>query len=168
MCAIRMFWTVWRLLESAVWGGRMKIPSQNLLRMALSVIQKQTFEYYAFTGRSNSDIGTLNATYAAPATVQGSVQPVPRRLFEQLGLDLQRNYSYFFVPQAVLDIDRGVSGDQFIYNNQTWQALSTTQWAGVDGWDQVLCVQVPNASYFVTSESGFALANEAGQLIVQE
>jgi hypothetical protein len=140
----------------------MKVPGQNLLNMALSVIGKQTFSYNAYTGRVIGANGMLIAAYAASVTVQGSVQPVPRRLFEQMGLDLQSNYSFFFVPQAVFDVGRDSSGDQFIYNNQTWQLLSRTPWSAVDGWDSVLCIEVPNVNNFYMTESGFIYGNEAG------
>lgn len=120
----------------------MSIPGQNILAAALSIIAKQTFTYSAFIGRSLASNADQVPTYTTPITVQGSVQPVPRHLFEQMGLSFQSNYANFYVPQSVLDIARGVAGDQFIFNGQTYEAISKTPWHAIDGWDAVLCIQV--------------------------
>ncbi len=121
----------------------MKIPSQNLLNMALSQIHKQTMTYIAFTGRTTAANGTWTPAYASPVTVQGSFQPIPRRLYEQMGLQFQGDYAWIFIPQDVIDITRDVAGDQFTFNGKTWKAESKTAWAALDGWVQVLCVAVP-------------------------
>ncbi len=120
----------------------MRVPGQNILNMALSVISKQTFMYMAYMGRTTAANGTLVSSYAESVSVQGSFQPVPRRLFQNLSLDMQSNYAWFYVPQGILDVARNVSGDQFIFNGKRWQAESKTAWDMVDGWDAVLCVEV--------------------------
>lgn len=120
------------------------IPGANILNMAMTIIAKQTFTYSAFLGRVLNSIGMQVPSYATPVVVQGSVQPVPRNLYAQLGLDLQGSYFWFFVPQKIFDVARDISGDQFIFNNKTYQTLSKTAWDALDGWDSVLCVQVPS------------------------
>jgi len=120
------------------------IPGANLLNAALRIIQKQNFTYYANTGRTTNSIGLDVAVYAAGIPASGSVQPVPRNLYANMGLDFQKNYYNFFLQNNIIDIDRDVSGDQFVYNSARFQCLSKTNWFAVEGWDQVLCVQVPN------------------------
>lgn len=119
------------------------IPGANILQTALSIIAKQDFQYLAFSSRTPNDIGQDVAHYAPPVTAKGSVQPVPRNLYQAYGLDFQKNYMNFYMPRAVLDVERDVSGDQFKFNCQTYQCLSKTDWYGVDGWVAVLAVQVP-------------------------
>ena len=124
----------------------MLVPGGNLLNSALSVIGKQTFQYRRFSGRSTNAIGLDVSTYDPPVTLQGSVQPVPRTLYQANGLDFQCNYINVYVSRAILDIARDVAGDQIIFQGNTYQCVSRTPWAGIDGWDAVLAVQVPNGA----------------------
>lgn len=118
------------------------IPGSNLLNKALSVIGRQCFQYYKYRSREEESQGLDVATYFSPVALTGSVQPVPRTLYEQQGLDMQQTYYNFFVEANILDVERGVSGDQFFFNGHTFQAISATPWYSVDGWMQVLAVQV--------------------------
>jgi hypothetical protein len=116
----------------------------NLLNMALSIIPKQAFQYYANTGRTIQPNGQYLATYAAPLPLSGSVQPVPRELYERYGLDLIKNYFTFFVSQNVMDITRNFSGDAFVYNGNYFQCEQKTDWFSYNGWDAILAIQVPS------------------------
>lgn len=118
------------------------MPGGNILGMALRVIKRQSFLYYKFKGRETNDIGLDVAAYHPPIPLTGSIQPVPRHLYQNLGLEFQRNYWNFFLERATLDIERDVSGDQMEYDRKRFNCISRTPWASVDGWDQVLCVQV--------------------------
>lgn len=123
----------------------MTTPGSNLLNQALSIIAAQAIVYLAYVSRSETDFGTLVPVYASPVTIRGSIQAVPRALMELLGLDFQRNYVNIFVPNTIIDIARDVSSDQFQFGGSTFQALSLTKWRSIDGWNQVLCVEVPSA-----------------------
>lgn len=120
----------------------MAVPGSNLLNRAFKLIAKQTFTYYAFVSRAVNSVGYQNATYADPETLKGSVQPVPNRLYEFMGLDLQKNYYNIYVSNNVIDIKRDVSGDYVIYNSKKLQCESITAWFEADGWNQILAVQV--------------------------
>ncbi len=119
------------------------IPGGNILKTALSAIGKQQFIYYPYATRTLNAIGLYNAVYTNGVPVSGSVQPIPRSLYENMGLDFQRNYFNFFVTQDIFDVARDVSGDQFCFQGKNFQCVSKTAWYGIDGWDQVLCVEVP-------------------------
>lgn len=120
-----------------------QVPGSNLLGMALRLIAPQQFQYYAWATRSKTANGMWVATYAAPVTMAGSVQPVPRTLYEKYGLDFQKNYVIFYTALNAIDIARDVSGDQFIYAGKKYQAESKTDWFQQDGWDAILAVEVP-------------------------
>jgi hypothetical protein len=120
----------------------MNIPGTNLLNLALTVIKKQTFLYFPYVSRTLQPNGVYKQTYAAGQPVTGSVQPVPRQLYANMGLDFQKNYHYFFIPRHIIDVTRNVSGDQFQFEGMNFQAVSKTPWHGIDGWDQVLCIEV--------------------------
>lgn len=118
------------------------IPGQNLLNMALTLIARQSVQYYQFNGRYLNAIGQDVSTYLNPKIVTGSFQPIEKRLYEQYGLDLQKSYFNFYVPRDVIDIRRDVSSDQLVFNNDLYQCLSCTEWIALDGWVAVLCVYV--------------------------
>jgi len=118
------------------------IPGSNLLTMAFQIISQQTLIYYKFAGRSLNALGQDVSMYNIPISIKGSFQPVPRRLYQALGLDFQKEYFNFYVPQAIIDIGRDVSSDQLVFNNKTYQCLSNTEWEAIDGWVAVLCVLI--------------------------
>jgi len=122
----------------------MSVPGSNILNQALRLIARQTISYIAYVSRATNSIGNWVTTYADPVNVLGSIQPVSRVLMQTLGLDMQKHYVNIFVPQNIVDIRRDVTSDQFVFAGAKYQALSITKWVTVDGWNQVLCVEVPN------------------------
>lgn len=122
----------------------MSIPGGNIMAMASRAIAQQSFVYFPYVTRTLMGNGLWSATYAAGQPMSGSAQPVPRNLYANQGLDFQRLYYNFFVQQGILDIARDVSGDQFVFEGKNFQAISKTPWIGIDGWEQVLCIHVPN------------------------
>lgn len=126
------------------------MPGGNILGMALRVIKRQSFKYYAYSDRVLNDAGLYVTGFKTPIVISGSVQPVPRNLYQVNGLDFQKNYWNFYLERAVLDVARDVSGDQMEIYDIRFQCLSRTPWAAVDGWDAVLCVQVDEVSKCAT------------------
>lgn len=115
----------------------------NLLNKALSVVPQQTFNYLAFVSRTPNSVGQDVATYAAPRCMRGSVQPIRRNLYQQYGLDFQRDYLTFYVSKNAIDVGRDVSGDQMQFNGNTYQCVSETDWFPMNGWTSILCVRIP-------------------------
>lgn len=118
------------------------IPGSNLLNMALRVISKQTVVYHRFTGRKLNENLQDVAHYAPALTISGSLQAVPRSLYQKYGYDMQENYVNFYTSKALLDVARDCSGDQFTFCGNIYQVLSVTPWTQVDGWMAVAAVQI--------------------------
>ena len=116
----------------------------NLLNKALTILPRQCFQYYANTGRTSQPNAQYLATYAAPIELTGSVQPVPKTLYQVYGLDFAKAYFTFFVSHSVMDITRNFSGDAFVYNGNTFQCVQKTDWFAYNGWDAILAIQVPS------------------------
>lgn len=117
-------------------------PGSNLLAQALTVIAPQPADYYAETGRSPNAAGQYVTTYADAITVYGSIQPVPRTLYEAYALDMSKNYIMFYTTRTIDDVFRGRSGDQLSFNGKRWQVESSNDWVAVDGWNALLCIEV--------------------------
>lgn len=126
------------------------IPGSNLLNAALTVIAKQTISYYRYVERVLNDVGQNITTYAAPVPIVGSFQPVPRRMYTQMGLDMQKAYYTFYTSNNILDISRDVAGDQIVFQGKRYQCQSNNDWyAGLDGWKGVLCVYIEDVDTLV-------------------
>ena len=116
----------------------MNIPGSNLLDMALTIINGVYVDYYKFISRSLNVVGQDISTYDNPVSIYGSWQPVPRSLYEKYGLDLNKTYITFYTKNTIVDIQRGVSGDQIVFNGNRYQVESENEWTPIDGWTGVL------------------------------
>ena len=123
----------------------MSTPSSNLLAQALTVIKPSPIKFFKTLGRSSNDIGLLVSQYADPVTVMASVQAVARNVYEQFGLDFQKNYIQIWLQVGVIDINRDTSGDQVDWNCRRYECKSDDNWYNVDGWMSVMCVDIGKA-----------------------
>jgi hypothetical protein len=119
-----------------------QVPGANWLRTAMRAIATQTFQYFAFQSRSAQVNGQLLAVFAAPVTLQGSIQPLPRSLYQEYGLQFDRFYVTIYMPENATDVSRDTTGDQFSYNGNRFQAVQKVNWFQQDGWISMLAVQV--------------------------
>lgn len=121
----------------------MTTPGSNLLVQALRMIRPSTVIYYKATGRATNEILNDVTTYAPPVVVRnGAMQPIAKDRYGFLGLDLDKNYSTWFVPQAVVATERDSSGDQIEYNGRRLQCTSSTDWVFEDGWCSITCIDI--------------------------
>lgn len=122
----------------------MSVPGSNLLRLAMGPIRRQTLQHRAFTGRTINSVGDYVSTFAAPVDITGSMQPVNRALYQQLGLNLAKNYSMLYTEANVMPTERDREGDYVDFGGRVWQCESDQDWRAVDGWRKFLCVEVPS------------------------
>lgn len=121
----------------------MNIPGANLLSVALRVIQPQTLLHRAFLSRDTNSAGDFVSVFAAPVEISGSMQAVNKKLYQQLGLNLAKNYSTLYTQANVLPTTRDRAGDRLEYAGKFWQCESDMDWSTADGWRKLLCVEVP-------------------------
>lgn len=124
------------------------IPGSNLLNMAMGLIAPQTVKYFQALprGAANS-IGVLPSTFAAGVDVAtGSLQPVPKALFQQLGLDYKKTYVTWYVQRSVIGLERDSSGDEIEWNGNRYKCQDENDWFGQDGWLAMLCVMIGPAN----------------------
>lgn len=121
----------------------MSVPGSNLLGMAMGIIAPQKVEYFKFKSVITNAAGVDTTEYEPGVIVTiGSVQAVPRYRFENLGLDMARDYVTWFVSQKVNDLHRGNSGDYIAWNGRKWKIESVTDWVAQDGWSSAICVDI--------------------------
>lgn len=115
----------------------------SLLDLALRALPPQTVQHRAFVSRAENGVGDTVTTYAAPVSIQGSIQPVDSRLYQELGLNLARNYSILWTSANVRSTARDIDGDLVLFNGLTWLCESDRDWHGAQGFRKILCVEVP-------------------------
>ena len=120
----------------------MSNPGSNLLARALSMLTPQTITYYQDAGRTTSAAGYDVTAYQEPVTVtRASVQAVPLRNYQSLGLDFKRKYVNVFACADIIGLDRDRSGDQVAYAGKRYDIEASTPWYGQDGWVELLCIE---------------------------
>ena len=120
----------------------MRIPGANNLRMAFRVIAKTPILYYRASGRVLDAVGQWVSSYLPSTTIYGSFQPVPKQKYVHLGLDLQKAYFYLYIHKSLIDLTRDISADQLAFQGQRYQIQSNTEWFGIDGWLEILSVEI--------------------------
>lgn len=120
----------------------MIVPGVNLLGLASRVLRFQDVQHRAYTGRTLNSVGDYVSAFASPVNIQASVQPVEKKLYQELGLDLSRNYVYVWTSADIKPPKQGRAGDLLIFGGATYQAESDRFWRTVDGFTKLLAVEV--------------------------
>lgn len=118
----------------------MTLLRKNLLNRALHIIPSEQFQYIKYLGAAINDFGISIPSYAEPVTIQGSVQAVENALYQQMGLDLEKNYRYFYCAQDIRGNAENPQPDRFYYDNKIWEVVKNSQWFTYDGWCGVVAV----------------------------
>lgn len=126
----------------------MSVPGLNLLAMALGLIASETVEYFGAASRAKQVNGTYLTTYAPSVTVEEcSVQAIDRTKYQAMGLDFQKTYITWYVPnQAFTTVKRGTSGDVIEWNGGRYQLSNGIDWTGQDDWGSAVCVLIGPAT----------------------
>lgn len=121
------------------------VPGSNLLLEALELIESQPVNHYRFIDNTRTAAGILIPNFEQAQFINiGSVQAIPHERYQLLGLDLERNYVNWYVPRAVIGLQRDYAGDQIEWYGDRYQLQTLTDWFGQDGWVQATCVKVSN------------------------
>ena len=131
----------------------MSTPGSNTLAMALSVLGRTAVSYFKYAGRTTNAGGVMLTTYSAAVVIaQGSVQAVNKQKYEALGLDFEKTYISWHVPNlAAIDLARDVSGDVIETLGRRWQLIGSNDWLLIDGWKSLMAVDIGPATGALTN-----------------
>ena len=122
----------------------MPIPGNNIYQQATAIIARQTYDYYQFIGTAIDARGRQTSQYNPAVTLADSIQAVPRELYQDLGLDFERDTIRIYTDNQLFAIERDYSGDQIDYRGARFQLLSDTDWQSQDGWREIFAVRLVN------------------------
>lgn len=117
----------------------------NLLATVQSVISKQDYQIVKWLSKTENEIGFDIDTYAPPENRTGSVQPVARSNYQNLGLDFSKIYIQIWDVELIDVLSRSENADQIIFNGGKYKALPDLDWSSSGDWNSVLCVRIDNA-----------------------
>jgi hypothetical protein len=118
----------------------MIVPGSNLLNLALTVIGSQALAWYRATGRTPNALGEFITTYADPVVIYGSLQPIDKAKYEDMGLDLAKTYYAFYTSNGIEGVRRDDSPDWLRWNNRRLEVVDEADWLIQDGWRGLVLV----------------------------
>ncbi len=119
----------------------MSFRGGNLYGLAKRLVGTQDYQFFRATGRVLDDRGLWVTSFAEGVQLSDTIQAIERRLYQNLGLELDRYYIMIYTDNPLLVVERDISGDQIEFNGERYQLLSDTDWRPQDGWRGVLAVR---------------------------
>jgi len=114
----------------------------NLLKQALSILPKQNFYLYKFQATSINDCGIKQDTYSNKISLAGSIQSIPKDMYQKLGLDFAKNYKMIYCDYDIKGLSQSnESPDKVEIDGIIFIVVSDTNWFKQDGWNGVLVVE---------------------------
>lgn len=117
----------------------------NLLATAQAVIGKQNYQIVKWLSKNENEIGFDVDVYDIPQNRKGSVQPVSRNKYQNLGLDFSKMYIRIWDVELINVLSRSENADKIIFNGGIYKALPDLDWSNSGDWNSVLCVRVSDA-----------------------
>lgn len=118
---------------------------EGILALALSVLPAQTARLYRWTGKTRNDRGLEVDTFAEPAAITGSIQPVDRSRYVYFGLDAQKGYISIYSTAYVRDLTRTTNPDQVEYMGRRYRVVNRSDWHAPSDYNGVLAVDIGEA-----------------------
>lgn len=120
----------------------------NLLPIAMAATAilgcNKPFKFYKFLTSSLDVYGRDIPEYSEPVTLTGSIQAVPNKMYEQLGLDLDKNYKTVFCPELMRSLAESLQPDIIEYNGGRYQIVENKNYYETNGWTKALMVELKN------------------------
>ena len=120
----------------------MNIPGTNLLNIASRVLRYESITYTPFLGRTLNERGRYVNSYDTAISIKASVQPVPREIYPQMGLDFNKDYITIWTSEDIKDLMRNRASDLVQWRGYNWSIMKESEWFQIDGWDSVIAIKV--------------------------
>lgn len=126
----------------------MIVPGSDLLSLAFRAIAPLptgAARIRRYQGRSTNAAGFDVPAYADSASMPDGtqVQPIPRNRYQAMGLDYAKDYITVYTTASCACTDRDNNGDLIGWDGRLWLCASKTAWRSIDGWEKIVCVEVP-------------------------
>lgn len=120
--------------------------SFNLLNPAMAAIAilgcNKPFTFLKYKGTTIDDMGRDVPEFEEPRTLLGCIQPVSNKMYEQLGLDLDKNYKIVFSSALMKSLAENIQPDRIIYQGLTYELVENKNWYETNGWTKAIMVEL--------------------------
>lgn len=118
----------------------------NLLPIAMRTTAilgcNKNFLFYKWIESTVDLMGRDVPKFAPPILATGSIQAVSNKMYEQLGLDLNKNYKIVFSPTLIQSIAEEIQPDRILYDGRTYEVVENKDWYETNGYTKVLMVEL--------------------------
>ncbi len=110
----------------------------NLHGYAKQIIPQRRFAYRAYAGMTEGSNGIDTPKYSAQKIGYGSIQPVPKKVYQSLGLNSEKEYLHIVTDACITGY--GDIGDKVIFCNKEYRVMDCEDWRTVSDWAGVMCI----------------------------
>ena len=118
----------------------------NVLNIAMRATAplgcNQPFALYKYAGTVIDEMGRDVPQYAEPVQYTGSIQPVSSKMYQQLGLDLSKNYKTLYCSSLIEGLAENAQPDRIVYNGKTYDTVENQVWYETNGWTKAIVCEV--------------------------
>lgn len=118
----------------------------NLLPVAMRATAilgcNKEFQFLKYLKTVIDDMGRDVPEFEEPVTYIGSIQAVSNKMYQQLGLDLNKNYKSILCPQLMESMAEQIQPDRVVFDNRTYEIIENKNWYNTNGWTRILVVEL--------------------------
>lgn len=118
----------------------------NLLPIAMRATNilgcNKNILYFQYNGTTTDAMGRDIPDYLDPITLGASVQAVSNKTYQELGLDLNKNYKTIWAEHPLFSIAERKQPDKIVYDNLIFQIVENRKWSETNGYTRALIVQI--------------------------
>ena len=129
----------------------------NLLEEVRDMIPSEAVQYRKVGGSVvRNSFGYLGNAGVETITVTGCyIQPLPKQMYAQLGLQMNENARRVFLPADAKGIESyPVQGDVLLFHDKEWRIYAADNWFEYDGWKSVDVVEIKDRQPLPISSGG--------------
>ena len=129
------------------------LPAAMAATAILGCNKEFTYLEYTDSTATINDIGIEVPTAPVQTTYTGSVQAVSNKMYEQMGLDLTKNYKVIFCPQLLQSIAEKQIPGRILYDGRTWDIVENQNWWETNGFTKVLICENKSLRNLTTNDN---------------
>ena len=102
----------------------------------------QPFQFLKYKGATIDPMGRDVPEFEDAVALTGSLQPVSNKMYEQLGLDLNKNYIVIYCPALMQSVAQKPQPDRIVFQNRTYELVEDKDWYVSNGWTRAIAVEL--------------------------
>lgn len=122
------------------------IPGSSSLPKVQQLIIPTTIVFFQWVDRIKNEQRKYVNRFADGVTIRANVQPVPRKLYQRMGLDYNKRYVMVWASQNFEDLARNRAPDEMEWEGRRYTFQNEEDWSPIDNWNAVLAVDVGPAT----------------------